>query len=451
MYRNKQLTLDGVFGYNRLLVNGVDVAPTLNTNTQDISYIYNEALINTSNDILSTAKITEAVSSLTQTNTQDIKAIKTSLKENSYIQQGENINLNNNAKLQFPTTYPGNTPALNNAGLALYWNSMGDGETDLFCYGKTGLGGLTITTASNGKPRAQICKFLRNYIGFTFAPHFPTTGVIGNVGATTQYVNNVLGSYLTTANAASTYLSQSSASSIYQTISGMSEYLLGTTAALTYQPITLMNNYVTSIYASATFQTISNMSNYLTTSSASSIYQSISNMSNYLYKGGDIPFNINLAKFSFPSSFPTSAINNNNTGIGWFWNWSGGAGETDLICYGQASSGGLSIYGGGNTTNPNSSLICRLWPNNIHFTSTPTFPTTDVIGNYGATTQYVNDKLITQQASITNLSNQVSALQTTVQENNNTITNLSNQVSLNNETIFRLNSEINAIKRTFSL
>ena len=44
MYRNKQLTLDGVFGYNRLLVNGVDVAPTLNTNTQDICYIYNEAL-----------------------------------------------------------------------------------------------------------------------------------------------------------------------------------------------------------------------------------------------------------------------------------------------------------------------------------------------------------------------------------------------------------------------
>ena len=190
MYRNKQLTLDGVFGYNRLLVNGVDVAPTINTNSQDISYIYNEALINTSNDILSTAKITEAVSSLTQTNTQDIKAIKTSLKD-SFIQQGNNINLNSDAKLQFPSTYPGNTPVNNNnAGLALYWNSMGHGETDLLCYGKDQAGGLTITSATNSRPPAQICRFLRNFIGFTFAPHFPTTEVIGMVGATTEFVND---------------------------------------------------------------------------------------------------------------------------------------------------------------------------------------------------------------------------------------------------------------------
>ena len=270
MYRNRNLSLDGVFGYNQLLVNGVDVAPSINTNSQDINYIYNEALINASNDVLNTAKITEAVSSLTQTNTQDIKAIKTSLKE---------------------------------------------------------------------------------------------------------HIDNV--------------------------------------------------------------------------------------KNNYIQRGQDIRFNINLAKFSFPSSFPTTAINNNNTGIGWFWNWSGGAGETDMICYGQSSVGGLSIYGGGNTTNPNSNLICKLWPGNIHFTSTPTFPTTEEIGNYGATTQYVNDKLITQQASnnttITNLSNQVSALQTTVQANNTTITNLSNQVSTlqtsvqtNNATISRLNSEINAIKRSIS-
>ena len=27
MYRNRNLSLDGVFGYNQLLVNGVDVAP----------------------------------------------------------------------------------------------------------------------------------------------------------------------------------------------------------------------------------------------------------------------------------------------------------------------------------------------------------------------------------------------------------------------------------------
>jgi hypothetical protein len=116
-------------------------------------------------------------------------------------------------------------------------------------------------------------------------------------------------------------------------------------------------------------------------------------MSNYITRGGEIPFNINLARFTFPSSFPTSAINNNNTGIAWFWNQSNGAGETDMICYGQGSSGGLSIYGGGNTTNPNSSLICKLWYGTIDFSTTPTFPTSNTIGNIGATTSYVNDRL----------------------------------------------------------
>jgi hypothetical protein len=76
-----------------------------------------------------------------------------------------------------------------------------------------------------------------------------------------------------------------------------------------------------------------------------------------------------------------------------------------MICYGQASHGGLSIYGAGNTINPNTSLICRLWPNNIYFTSTPTFPTTQEIGNYGATTEYVNNRLNTciQQGGNINL------------------------------------------------
>lgn len=212
---------------------------------------------------------------------------------------------------------------------------------------------------------------------------FNTGSVINSfVIATT----NQLSSYLTTANAASTYLS---------IINAASTYLSGATAALTYQPITLMGDYVTGIYASATFQTISNMSNYLLTSSASSIYQTISGMSNYITRGGDIPFNTNIAKLSFLSSFPTTAVNNNNTGIGFFWNWSAGAGETDLVCFGQGGGGGLSIYGGGNTTNPNSSLIAKLWNGYIEFYTTPYFPTSNTIGAIGATTQYVDNRLST--------------------------------------------------------
>jgi len=63
-----------------------------------------------------------------------------------------------------------------------------------------------------------------------------------------------------------------------------------------------------------------------------------------------------------------------------------------MICYGQGSSGGLSIYGGGNTTNPNSSLICKLWYGTIDFSTTPTFPTSNTIGNIGATTSYVDNR-----------------------------------------------------------
>jgi hypothetical protein len=289
---------------------------------------------------------------------------------------------NSNVNLSFLNSFPTTAVADSNAGLGFFWNnSGGQGETDLVLYGQGGPGGLALYGANNSIAPYVFCKLYPSYIEFSTPPNFPTSNTIGAIGATTQYINNVLGSYLTTANASSTYLSQSSASSIYQTISGMSVYLLGTTASLTYQPITLMGDYVTGIYASATF---------LTQSSASSIYQTISGMGNYIQRGGEIPFNTNLARFTFPSSFPTTAVNNNNTGIGFFWNQSGGTGETDMICYGQGSSGGLSIYGAGNTYSP--SLICRLWNGFIDFSTTPTFPTSNTIGNIGATTQYVDNR-----------------------------------------------------------
>ena len=285
--------------------------------------------------------------------------------------------------LSFLGIFPTTAVADSNAGVGFFWNqSGGQGETDLILYGQGGPGGLALYAANNSIAPYVFCKLYPSLIEFAATPTFPTSNTIGAIAATTQYVNNVLNSYLTTATAASTYLSQSSASSTYLTITNAaSTYLTGTTAALTYQPITLMGDYVTGIYASATF---------LTQSSASSIYQTISGMGNYIQRGGEIPFNTNLARFTFPSSFPTTAVNNNNTGIGFFWNQSGGTGETDMICYGQGSSGGLSIYGAGNTYSP--SLICRLWNGFIDFSTTPTFPTSNTIGNIGATTQYVDNR-----------------------------------------------------------
>ena len=379
MYRNKQLTLDGVFGYNRLLVNGVDVAPTLNTNTQDISYIYNEALINTSNDILSTAKITEAVSSLTQTNTQDIKAIKTSLKEhidnvkNNYLQRGQDIRFNTNiAKFSFPSSFPTTAINNNNTGIGWFWNwSGGAGETDLICYGQASSGGLSIYGGGNTtNPNSSlICKLWPNNIYFTSTPTFPTTQEIGNYGATTKYVDDRLST-----------------------------------------------------------------------------------------QGGNINLNDN-AKLSFPTSYPgIIPVNNNNAGIGFYWN-SDGHGETDLICYGRTSPGGLTISAANNTSPP--LQICTFRRDYIGFTFAPHFVTTEEIGNVGATTQYVDDRIKelnngtnltiiqAQQTSnnnmITNLSNQVLALQTTVQANNATISRLTTDITALNAKVYALIEEIDKI------
>jgi hypothetical protein len=275
--------------------------------------------------------------------------------------------------LSFLSSLPTTAVADSNAGIGWVWNhSGGQGETDLITYGQGGEGGLALYTANNSIAPYLFCRLYPSLISFSTTPQFPTSNTIGSIGATTQYINNVLNSYLTTANASSIYLTITNAASTY---------LTGTTAALTYTPLTLMGNYLTTITATAT---------YLTQSSAASIYQTISNMSNYIQRGGEIPFNTNLAKFTFPSSFPTSAVNNNATGPAFFWNQSGGQGETDMICYGQGASGGLSIYGAGNTYSP--SLICKLWYGTIDFSTTPTFPTSNTIGNIGATTSYVDNR-----------------------------------------------------------
>lgn len=88
MYRNRQLNLNGVFSYNQLIVNGVDVAPTIENNSTDISYIYNDGLLTQSNDTLNNATNTKSLSALTETNSQLITNLQTAL--NNQITQETN-------------------------------------------------------------------------------------------------------------------------------------------------------------------------------------------------------------------------------------------------------------------------------------------------------------------------------------------------------------------------
>ena len=90
-----------------------------------------------------------------------------------------------------------------------------------------------------------------------------------------------------------------------------------------------------------------------------------------------INFNTNIAQLTFPSNFPITGgtsiapLIHNETGIGLFWNETGGQGETDIICYGQGGGGGLSIWGGPSfSTPPNTTPVSRiadLWGNQIKF------------------------------------------------------------------------------------
>jgi len=218
--------------------------------------------------------------------------------------------------------------------------------------------------------------------------------------------------------------------------------LTQTNAASIYQPISGMSNYLTTSSASSTYLSISSAaSTYLTSSTAANTY---------IQKGGDIPFNTNIAKLSFLSSFPTTYVNNQNTGLGFYWNQSGGQGETDLVCYGQGGTGGLSIYGAGNSYAP--TLISKLYSGYIEFFSTPVFPTSTSVGNIGATTQYVNDKLSQYQptANMSNYANKSSNnIFTGTQEFNNNIYLNNSSLIFNGQTI--TNDLMNYSNFTFTL
>ena len=56
MNNNAKLNLNGVFGFNKLLVGKVNVEPNIQDNTADIKYIYNNALTTLQNEISATVQ-----------------------------------------------------------------------------------------------------------------------------------------------------------------------------------------------------------------------------------------------------------------------------------------------------------------------------------------------------------------------------------------------------------
>ena len=54
MNNNGRVNLNGVFGFNKLLVGNVDVEPNVVDNTLDIKYIYDNVLSSLQNQITST-------------------------------------------------------------------------------------------------------------------------------------------------------------------------------------------------------------------------------------------------------------------------------------------------------------------------------------------------------------------------------------------------------------
>lgn len=119
------------------------------------------------------------------------------------------------------------------------------------------------------------------------------TGYLTTADAASTYqTQSGMSAYLTTATAASTYLTSATAATTYQTQAGMSSYLTTASASSTYQPISGMSSYLTTAdagttyltqsNAASTYQTQSGMSSYLTTATAASTYQTQSGMSSYL-------------------------------------------------------------------------------------------------------------------------------------------------------------------------
>ncbi len=169
---------------------------------------------------------------------------------------------------------------------------------------------------------------------FTGTPTLPT----GTIGVTQTSTDNSTKLSTTAFVKAQSYLTTSSASSTYQTISGMSSYLTTSAASTTYAPkasptftgtVTIpsgasISGYLTTATASSTYQTQAGMSSYLTTSTASSTYQTQAGMSSYAPKASpsftgivDIPSGANIVGYATQSyvtsqGYLTDAPSNGN-------------------------------------------------------------------------------------------------------------------------------------------
>jgi len=99
--------------------------------------------------------------------------------------------------------------------------------------------------------------------------------------------------------------------------------------------------------------------------------------------------------------FP-STNTGNKLGCGFFWNKSGGFGETNLLCYGQGGFGGLTIYSSSSTTAP--TKLVDIFPIGTTFTTSVNgiTPATSDNSTKFATTAYVKSQNYLSTASFAN-------------------------------------------------
>jgi hypothetical protein len=74
----------------------------------------------------------------------------------------------------------------------------------------------------------------------------------------------------------------SALSTVYATIASLGSYLTTATAASTYATIASLGSYLTTAAAASTYATIASLSSYLTTAAAASTYATIASLSSYL-------------------------------------------------------------------------------------------------------------------------------------------------------------------------
>jgi len=350
------------------------------------------------------------------------------------------INFNGGGQIIFPdiSSLPYSPPA-NQAGFGLSWNKAAgsNGETDIICYGQTGQSGLTIwggPTNSSPPNVNRIADLWGNQITFYQDVSFNENVVLSanslltfnnpgggtssgilidgslNIINTTSkslyltlgYSNNTWN--LNAANYGTNLSLNFIGSSINISASNISLTTYGTLTFTTYNGNInfTTNNGSTNFNGVVTAPTPSsgdNSTNVATTAFVKSYYATLSGSNTFTNTNtfnGNIQFasntgiKLNCAQpygiINFPSTFPTTAIGNSTAGIGFFWNNITGTGETDIICYGQGGQGGLTIWGGPNTTPV--SRIADLWTDQIKFYQAVTCTSSISASTFSTTSDY---------------------------------------------------------------